>query len=552
MLRFSFTRIQKVSRTRQFSTSRDFQVIAEDQSETIEFLSDPATYGLRSGKVETIETHGAFVFLAGERAYKLKRAVKFEYMDFSTVDRRRAVCETEILVNRRTAPEIYLGVMAVVRIASGNLALNAPDTSLEDSDIVDWVVEMVRFEDDSLFDRMAEQGRLTAEVMTALADQIVQFHGEAEVRPDMGGCAAHRAVIDTNHKQFLRFLGTVFDKNLAESVTKAAREELERCGGEIERRREAGLVRHCHGDMHLRNIFMFKGVPTLFDAIEFDEKIACVDVLYDLAFLLMDLIERGLTDIANQLFNRYLSHVAIPDLWRMDGLKCLPLFLSCRAGIRAHVNASTAAAQTDDGAGQEYIRKARKYLAAAARYLESPSPYVVAVGGLSGVGKSALAGWLSPKLGRPPGALWVRSDVVRKRLLGKDPLENLGPEAYLSEVNELVYRTMLEMVERAVRAGQSVVVDAVFAREDERLQVASGARLAGADFEGLWLEAPREELTRRIRNRRDDASDATVDVLERQLKYDLGKLGWIAVDASGSAEKTRETAHKALEGWLDS
>lgn len=526
-------------------------MIAEDQSETVEFLSDPATYGLRSGKVDIIETHGAFVFLAGERAYKLKRAVKFEYMDFSTVDRRHAVCEAEILVNRRTAPEVYLGVMAIVRTAPGNLELNASDTNLENSEIVDWVIEMVRFEDDSLFDRMAEQGRLTADVMTALADQIVQFHGDAEVRPDMGGDAAHRTIIDTNHRQFLRFLGTVFDKNLAESVTKTTREVLERCGGEIERRREAGLVRHCHGDMHLRNIFMFKGVPTLFDAIEFDEKIACVDVLYDLAFLLMDLTERGLTDIANQLFNRYLSHVVIPDLWRLDGLKCLPLFLSCRAGVRAHVNASTAAAQTDDSARQEYIRKARKYLAAAARYLEPSPPRVIAVGGFSGVGKSSLAGWLSPKLGRAPGALWVRSDVIRKRFLGKDPLENLGPEAYLSEVNELVYRTMLEMMERALQAGQSVVIDAVFAREDERLQVASGSRSAGAEFQGLWLEAPREELAHRISSRCNDASDATVDVLEHQLKYDLGKLDWSAVDASGSVEKTRHTAHEILGGWLN-
>ena len=522
-------------------------MIIEDQSEVIEFLSDPETYSQSEEIVQKIETHGAIVFLAGDRAYKLKRAVRFEYMDFSTRDRRRTFCEAEIRVNARTAPAIYLGVLAIIRSSDGSLGIVAPENIPVGADVLDWVVKMVRFEQTCLFDRMAEQGTLTENVMTVLADRIALFHSNAEVRADMGGLQAHRAVIETNHAQFVHFYDALFDKQEAQLITDAAFAELDQCGDEIERRRAAGLVRHCHGDMHLQNIFLWEGLPTLFDAIEFDEQIACVDVLYDLAFLLMDLNERGMKGFANLIFNRYVLSASVTEPQRINGLKCLPLFLSCRAGVRAHVSAATAETHSDEGRRKEYETKAKTYLASAARYLEPRCPRAVVIGGLSGTGKSALSAELSPELGPAPGALWIRSDSLRKWSMGEEPLQKLGPEAYSSEVNERVYRIMLELMRRALQAGHSVIVDAVFAREAERVRIEREVRSLGVIFTGLWLEAPWNEMERRIQGRREDSSDATVDILKRQLEYDLGAVDWVRIDASGSQERTLSLVQRLLQ-----
>jgi uncharacterized protein len=524
-------------------------VITEDQSEVIAYLSDQTTYGASERPVDVIETHGAIVFLTGDRAYKLKRAVWFEYMDFSTVDRRREFCAAEVDINSRTAPEIYLGARAIIRTSGHGLALATGDVLSADAEVIDWVVEMKRFDQSSLFDHMAEADTLTEEHMKALTDKICRFHEKVEIRRDQGGRPAHEAVIEANRIQFSRFSDSVFDPKIVEIVTKGALAELGRCADELDRRRQAGLVRHCHGDMHLRNICLFDGVPTLFDAIEFDEQIACVDVLYDLAFLLMDLVERDLAGFANIVFNQYLSRTAIPQYQLLDGILCMPLFLSCRAGVRAHVNAAMADSISDPGEALVCKARAREYLDAAARYLRPIPPQMIAVGGLSGTGKSCLADRICERVGKAPGAVWIRSDVVRKRLLGKDPLERLEPDAYSVDMNAEVYDAMHVIAEQVVRAGHSVVVDAVFAQESERREVEERARALGADFSGFWLSAPKAELIRRVTERVShggDASDATAEVLERQLSYDLGKVEWHNIDASGSKEMTLKEVARLL------
>ena len=294
-------------------------MITEDQAEVIDFLASPATHG--GAVVERIDTHTAIVFLAGTRAWKLKRAVVFDYLDFSTVERRRALCEAEVRLNRRTAPTLYRGVTAVTRNAEGSLALGGSGHP------IDWVVEMNRFEQEALFDRLASRGRLDPDLMPQLASAIAGFHLTADPRPDHGGKAGMEWVVDGNAAGFAEF-GKFLDPAVSERVTADARRAIARHGALLDARRQSGFVRQCHGDLHLRNIVLLEGRPTIFDAIEFNDEIACNDVFYDLAFLLMDLWRRRLPRHANAVWNGYLSETA--DL---NGLPLLPLFLSCRAAV---------------------------------------------------------------------------------------------------------------------------------------------------------------------------------------------------------------------------
>jgi uncharacterized protein len=295
----------------------------DDQSEVVAFLSAGASYGLPGAAIEQIVTHISHIFLVGERAYKLKRAVRFSYLDYSTLERRERFCRAELLLNRRTAPGLYLRVRAITRRADGGLAWDG------DGAAVEWLVEMRRFREEELFDRMAAAHRLTVPMMRELADAIAAFHGNAEVTPDHGGSVALEHTIAINHENLV-LAAPPLDRESIDRLLGASQNHLGRLPALLDARRSAGKVRRCHGDLHLRNVCLHDGAPTLFDCIEFSDEFACIDVLYDLAFLLMDLIQRGLAEHANLVFNRYLDRTG-----ESGGLPALPLFLSARAAVRA-------------------------------------------------------------------------------------------------------------------------------------------------------------------------------------------------------------------------
>ncbi len=508
-------------------------MICEDQSETIDFLSRPASYTF-TGPVERIDTHAAIVFLAGSYAYKLKRAVRYPYLDFSTVEKRRAACETELQLNRRTAPDLYLEVRAVRQSPDGGLGF-------KEGRPVDWLVVMRRFPTQDLLSAMAERGELDALLMRDLADGIAAFHAGAELCRD-GGAEAIRRVIDGNRTS-MEQVADVLAWEQADALHDRSIALLRDLAPLLDRRAREGHVRHCHGDLHLGNICLWEGRPTLFDCLEFDPKLAIIDVLYDLAFLLMDLWQRGCRAQASLLFNRYLDR-ADED----DGIAAIPLFLSIRAAVRAHVESAAAQAQEGD-ARTVRAEMARRYLEAALAFLEPDKPRLVAVGGLSGTGKSTLAAAIAPELGSAPGARWLRSDVLRKRLHGVPPESRLPREAYAMERSAEVYSELLAHARRTLMDGRSVVVDAVFARESERGALAAMARERGVGFTGLWLEAPPDLLRERLALRMNDASDADSAVLERQLSYDLGDLAdWHRLSAAGAAEEALSGALTILEG----
>lgn len=483
-----------------------------DQNETVAFLT--------RGAEQVIRTHASVVFLRGEQAFKLKRAVRYTYLDYSSLERRRVACEAELAINRRIAPALYEAVVPVCRGADGALSLGG------DGKPVDWVVVMRRFADAALLDRMAERGILTPTLMRALADTIAAFHAEAAPMRDFGGAAATRRLIDDN----MVSLAKGFPADRVAALRVAQHAAIDAVAAALDRRREQGHVRRCHGDLHLGNICLHDGEPTLFDAIEFDPAISNIDVLYDLAFLLMDLRHRRLEALANLVFNAYLDSAD-----ELDGLAALPLFLSLRATIRAHVN--VALDRPDPAAA---------YLALAETIMRPVPPRLVAVGGLSGSGKSTLAAGLAPGIGIAPGARVLRSDVTRKRLFGVPPTTRLGPEGYTEAVNDRVFGDLREQAALALAAGYSVVLDAVAVRPEQRAAFAAVAAHAAVPFTGLWLEAPAETMEQRIERRRGDASDATVAVLRLQQDRDPGAMDWIRLNSGGTPTAVLAEATKYL------
>lgn len=507
----------------------------DDQRETIAFLSRPSSYGAGVERVEIVETHVSTVFLAGDRAYKLKRAVKLPYLDFSTVERRHEGCAAELALNRRTAPALYLNLRRLVRSSAGAVCFS------NEGPAIDWVVVMRRFDQALLFDALAQAGGLNERLMDALADHIAQFHQAAERRPDQGGTAALRDIAETNHQVLAAVRGAGFARERIETILDKWRAALATSDALLETRKEAGKVRRCHGDLHLRNICLLDGEPTLFDCLEFSDALASIDILYDLAFLLMDLEHRGLAHLANRVLNRYLDRSE-----EDDGLAAMPLFLSLRAGIRAHVTATALARAANRDSKAEMAEEARRYLDLADRLLEPRPRRLVAIGGLSGSGKSTLAAGLAPELGLRPGARVLRSDVTRKLLLGAAPETRLPAEAYTPDITRRVYDALRRTAATALAAGYSVIVDAVSLTPGQRRSFADIARHAGAPFSGLWLEAGADAMADRIRARSGDASDATPEVLAQQLRHDAGPMDWIRIDAEAGSDQCLAAARRAL------
>jgi uncharacterized protein len=488
----------------------------DNQSEVISFLSEAASYGKPGLRVERIETHISIVFLIDDRAYKLKRAVRFSYLDYSTTAMREGFCRAEFELNRRTAATLYLRLRTITRESGGNLAFDG------DGIVLDWVLEMQRFSQADLFDRLAEARRLTPDLMRELTDVIVGFHAGAEVTRNHGGFAAIEETIVGNHANLLQCC-PLLDSHQVQQLTSASMLRLSTIGSVLDTRRDEGWVRRCHGDLHLGNICLFQGRPTPFDCIEFSDNVSCIDVLYDLAFLLMDLVRRDLNALANIVFNRYLDFTADPS-----GLEALPLFMSVRAAVRAHVLVAR-------GCQHPSIRTssdARSYLSLATRLLGPHPPCLIAIGGLSGVGKSTLAQVLAPDFPPPPGARLIRSDVLRKRLFNVPPDRRLPPSAYEPAPTECVYRALHDQAMASLAAGYTAITDATFLREDERTRIAACAEVNGVPFVGLWLEAPSDVLIARIGARGRDASDADLMVLRQQLKVDTGSIGWHRIDAT--------------------
>ncbi|MFY9894546.1 MAG: AAA family ATPase [Xanthobacteraceae bacterium] len=505
---------------------------SDSQEEVFAFLADPATHGGR--KVQRIDTHAASVFLAGDRALKVKRAVRFPFLDYSTLEQRQRACEAELAVNAPFAPEIYRGVVPITRQAGGKLAIGGSGAPVE------WAVEMRRFDEKRTLDHIA------ADIDEALADALGRAVAAAHAKaPSVGAeawIAALGSYIDEHVAAFQQYRDR-FPAAEIDALAGASRAAYARLVPLLRERGRRGFVRRIHGDLHLGNIALIDGKPILFDAIEFSDIIASGDVFYDLAFLLMDLLERGLTPAANIVLNRYLAQTRRTE--DLDALAALPFFLSMRAAIRAKVTlARMERAHADERPA--IGRAARAYFVFALRAIAPAAPTFIAVGGLSGTGKTQFARALAPFLEPMPGAVVLRSDVERKALFGVGETEKLPAEAYGGEATVHVYGKLADKARRILAAGHSVIVDAVFAQPQERAAMAEVATSTHRPLRGLFLTASLATRLSRVGGRARDASDADAAVARMQERYNLGALDWTRIDASGTPAATLARARAAL------
>src|SRR5262245_8421125 len=364
-----------------------------DQVEVINFLSDPGSYSAKPERVDRLETHGALVFLAGEEAWKIKRAVRFPYMDFSTLEKRQIAAAREIEINQWHAPEIYIGLTPITRGNDGHLEFSGS------GEIVEWAVRMRRFEQTDILSHVADAESISTALAMAIADVVLESHQAAT--PVLGDNGAQRIQhLVTLVTTTLTSVQDSFEPAEVQRFGQRAADALGSIASVLNARASAGFVRRCHGDLHLNNMVLWRGRPVLFDAIEFNEELATIDTLYDLAFLLMDLDIRAQRRAANTVLNRCLSRSGA-DL-DLQGLQTLPLFLGLRAVIRAAVTAERSE-QKAGGTATHDRGTAQNFLKAANSYLMPPAPRLIAVGGLSGTGKSTLARALAPELGPAPG-----------------------------------------------------------------------------------------------------------------------------------------------------
>lgn len=511
-----------------------------DQRSVFDFLSSTEAYGADTNRVDVVTTHGAAIFLGCRDVYKVKQAVRYDYMDFSSLQRREAVCKREVQINKPFAPSVYRKAVAITRDEQGQFAIDG------EGEIVEWAIHMNRFPEEDVLERIAERNEFDARLAALLGKQVADYHrGLMAENTHDGGLRIKEIINELNDAFEDRDLRVPCD--LAVEFRAATKAAFEPALGHLDERAARGLVRRCHGDLHLRNIVLIDGTPTPFDALEFDERLATTDVLYDLAFLLMDMLHRGLNHQANIVFNRYV-HFSW-ELTRDHGFRILPLFLAIRAAIRAMVRAQTALRSPAEAAALRH--DCEKYLLESVAFFRPTEPKLIAVGGLSGSGKSSLCESLAPDVGKLPGALLLRSDLERKKMLDAHEFERLPVEAYDETTNRCVYKRLFERARIALEQGQSVILDAVFADGKNRLRAAEIAGELDIGFCGLWLDAPADVLIERVEGRRNDASDANAAVVKKQLESqrqhgETTSGGWRSVDASGSVEETRRNAESKL------
>ncbi len=489
------------------------QESAREQRPLIAFLE--RTLGDGHGGCKRVDTHAASIFLAGDRAWKLKRAVTFPYLDFSTPALRHAALEAELRLNRRTAPELYLAVHPVVRTRDG-FRIGG------EGEPVDWLLEMRRFPDGALLADVAQQGRLEPKLVVRLADRIHTFLDGADPVTHVHGADRMLHVIHGN-KVSLGRLASPFDPAQVARLVERQERTCKRLRRLLDARAASGMVRRVHGDLHLANIAVIDGEPVLFDCLEFSDELATTDTLYDLAFLLMDLWHQGLRIEANILFNRYIDISADEE-----GVRMLPLFMSLRATIRAHVLAARAEASACPADRDEALQ-----FLSLSEALLAPSPTALAaIGGLSGTGKSAVARHIAASFGSAPGARVLRTDIFRKRLARVPPEERLPESFYSPLANRIVYDAVSDSACRHLSAQTFVIVDAVLAGSDERLQVERVAARGHVPFVGCWLEAVETNRIARVGKRSGDPSDADARVVKLQTSAQPGvPAGWHPVKA---------------------
>ncbi len=456
------------------------------------------------GPVKLRQTHISYVLLTGEYAYKVKKPIKFGFLDFSTLELRSHFCQEELRLNRRLAPDLYLAVLPITQ---------DPDTSQfhlnASGPVVEYVVQMRQFQHSGL--ELFHQGQLTPEIMKRLGRQVARFHQTAATNAEIcanGSIAAIAEVDENNFQLSLPFVGWTQTEKQFEQTYDYIKRFVHAHGDWYAQRQAEGKIRECHGDLHLNNLCLFQGQIQIFDCIEFNTEFRNIDTLYDVAFLVMDLAFHDRLDLANAFLNTYLERTG--DYW---GVVMLPPYLVMRAYIRGNVNSlalEDAAIATEQK--QVLQAQAQAYYRLAWQYTQRPQGRLFLMSGLSGSGKSTVARQLAVQI----NAIQIRSDAVRKHLAGI-PLDQKGSDdIYTPEMTQKTYGRLLELGVLLAQQGWTVILDAKYDRHSLRGEAIAAAIEHNIPLQILHCTAPMDVICDRIRHRQGDITDATIDLLAQQ------------------------------------
>ena len=454
--------------------------------------------------IELVQTHISYVFLTGDYAYKLKKAVDFGFLDFSTLEKRNHFLAEEMHMNQAIAPELYLEILPITQDGNKYILGGAGEA-------VEYALKMRQFPQENLFINLFEAGKLGPEYMEELGKIVAQFHSQAETNDyirSFGTVAKIREAIDENYQQTVPYIGIAQTQQQFDDTKAYTDQFFAENEALFQARIDNNKIKECHGDLHLKNICLWQDKIQLFDRIEFNEPFRFVDVMYDIAFAVMDLEARNSQDLANIFLNTYLEQTGD---WL--GLQVLPLYLSRQAYVRAKVTSFLLNDPSiPDGVKESAKQTASDYYQQAWAYTQKRSGKIILMSGLSGAGKSTVARAIAQNI----NAIHVRSDAVRKHLAGIPPSEKGGEEIYSGEMSQKTYTRMSELGVLLANSGFAVILDAKYDRMALRQQAIEAASAHNIPLQIINCTAPMEVLRDRLDKRSGDISDATAELLASQ------------------------------------
>jgi uncharacterized protein len=458
--------------------------------------------------IQLIQTHVSYVLLTADYAYKVKKPVNFGFLDYSTLEKRKFYCEEELRLNQRAASELYLDVLPITR--SGTEA--SPRYELDGSgEVVDYVVRMRQFPQDALLTTLFERGELTAELLQELARVIADFHAHTQTSDyirSFGTVEQVRQAFDENFEQTEQYIGGPQTQQQFDETRDYCDRFFATQKDLFEARMRQDRIRECHGDLHLRNICYWNDRLWLFDCIEFNEPFRFVDVMFDIAYIVMDLEARERPDLSSIFLNAYMEQTGD---W--EGLQVLPIYVSRQTYVRAKV---TSFLLNDPGIPEREKQKASEtaalYYRLAWEYAQPPQGRLIMMSGLSGSGKTTVARQLAQQL----NAIHIRSDAVRKHLGGIPLMQRGGDDLYTPEMTQKTYDRLLELGIKLASQGYTVILDAKYDQQALRQSVISSTESNHIPLQIFHCDAPMDVLRDRLQHRTGDIADATADLLTQQ------------------------------------